>query len=650
MHLRSLLAIGPLLGLTAAALAAPAAPVWDNAADIPKSEAVVLKPAGTSPADITRFLMVRKASRPSLSPDGTRLAYRTSTTGVPQIWVVDTTGGAPRQITFGGGVTDHLWAPDGKSILYGADNAGDERETYRLISADGTSEHRALPFTRSFTAIGDFSSDGGQVVFSSTERNGRDFDVYVTDLGTGSTRMVLEGRFGFFARGWQPGGDLVVVAETRGEDAVDVHLLDVASGKVETIFAPDVAANYSGFAWLPDGSGFYVATDQDRDFAGLAFYDLGARELSFIETPDFDVGNVAISGDGRYLAWTTNEDGFSRLHVHDRGEENSVAVAGLPDGVFRLTWARQAPVLAIEATGPGLPGDIWTWDGRRGETRRATRSATAGLDMAALVSPESVRFEARDGVGLHGLLYLPRDGAAKPPVVMRVHGGPTAQARPVFRPVVQYLVGKGIAVLDVNVRGSTGFGKTFARLDNQRLRPNAVRDLVDALAWLGDDGRVDAGRAAVMGGSYGGYMVNAVLGEYSDAFVAAVSYVGVSDWVRALEGASPALKASDRVEYGDITDADDRAFFTELSPITRAGRIKVPMLVEHGANDPRDPVTESDRLVKMVRASGVEVEYLRFADEGHNVRKLSNRVTLYRRVADFLERHLIGGDREAAAR
>jgi dipeptidyl aminopeptidase/acylaminoacyl peptidase len=262
--------------------------------------------------------------------------------------------------------------------------------------------------------------------------------------------------------------------------------------------------------------------------------------------------------------------------------------------------------------------------------------------MDRMVVPEHLSFPARDGTTLHGLLYLPREpepGPA-PPVLLSVHGGPTSQARPGFRAAHQYLLTRGIAVFDLNYRGSTGYGKDFARANDGRERAVEYLDMADAVAWLGEEGLVDPDRAAVMGGSYGGYLTMAAVTRLPEVFEAGVAFVGVSDWVTALEGASPQLKASDRIEYGDIDDPEDRAFFASISPLAYVDGDEAPVMVLHGANDPRDPVTESDQFVRAIREEGGEVEYLRFPDEGHGIRKLENRIIAYRRIADFLEREL----------
>jgi dipeptidyl aminopeptidase/acylaminoacyl peptidase len=637
-----------LLALTTAALipGMAAASDWPHAGDIPAAEPVTVGLAGERPADIVRYLLAEGAKAAQLSPDGRRVAFEWAVTGEPQLWIVDAAGGWPRQVTFGGAITFFRFAPDGRNLLVGRDTQGNEREGYYLISTDGSKERQLLPLSDAFRQFGMFSADGRRFIYSSTERNGVDFDIYTGDVASGETRRVLEGSFGFFPVSWQPHGELVIVSETRGEDANDLYLLDVATGELEPLFRPAVAASYQEFAWLPDGSGFFLATNHDREFAGLAFYDLEERRLEFIETPEADIDNVGLSGEGRYLAWTVNEGGWSKLHAVERATGEVLDVPELPEGVYTLEFARAAAKLGVLISGPRTPGDVWTWDLAGGGHAQSVESSLGGLSAEDFVAPLSLRYPARDGVGLHGLLYLPPHGVAdsSPPLVISVHGGPTSQARPSFSPSTQYLVNQGIAVFAVNVRGSTGFGKTFTRLDNQEKRLDSVRDLVDTVAFLSRDDRVDTSRIAVTGGSYGGYMVNAVLGAYPGVFDAGVSMVGVSDWVRALQDASPALKASDRIEYGDIHEQEWQAFYEKNSPINLVEDIRVPLLVQHGANDPRDPVSESDRFVTAIRDAGGSVEYLRFPDEGHSLTKQSNRVIFYRHMAGFLERHLVHAD------
>jgi dipeptidyl aminopeptidase/acylaminoacyl peptidase len=263
--------------------------------------------------------------------------------------------------------------------------------------------------------------------------------------------------------------------------------------------------------------------------------------------------------------------------------------------------------------------------------------------------------EARDGVTLQGLLYLPRDDARRgdgpPPVVFDVHGGPTAQSLASFSGSTQYLVNRGIAVFRPNIRGSTGFGHTYVTLDDREKRLDSIRDLVDMLEFFREDGRVDADRAVVRGGSYGGYAVNAVLANHPDAFMAGVSLFGVADWVTALEVASPALKASDIVEYGDIQEARWQEFYGKYSPIRQADNIKVPVLYSHGVNDRRVEIYETEVMVRTLRGNGIDAPYIRFRDEGHGWRNLDNRLFYGRREAEFLERQFgiaQAGDDESA--
>lgn len=609
--------------------------------DIVKAEPVSLASAQNGQPDITRFLLVRSPRGAVLSSDGTDVAWISDVTGLPQVWTMPAAGGFPNQLTYGSGVDWLVPGPAGQ-WLYGADTDGDERVGMYLLSGDGTSERTIVDKSPAFLWFGAWSNDGRRFAYSSTGRNGTDFDIYVADVETGRSRLVYEGRGGFYATAWQPGGDLIAVGERRG-GGNNLHLVNAASGKLVTVFEPETISDYSSIAWTPDGSGFYLSTNQSADHHEIAYYNVSERRLRTIIKPGFDIGQVALSPDGRYLVWTTIETGFSHLHARDLTIGRDITVPSLPAGTMSVRFADESPMLLISANSPTTAGQVLAWDlAATGASARVLVPTDApGLDLARMVVPEPVCFAARDGAPLTGLLYLPAvpADARKPPVYLRLHGGPSSYASPGFLADVQYLVARGIAVLDFNYRGSTGQGKAFAALNDREKKVDEVGDLADAVAWLRATGRVDGSRIAVGGGSYGGYLTNQALGTYPDMFVAGVSIVGVSDWVTALEQASPGLKAADKLEFGDIADPAVRAFFAKLSPINNVAKITKPMLVMHGANDPRDPVTESDRLVEGIRANGGEVTYLRFPDEGHGITRLANRVHGYRRIAAFLEEH-----------
>lgn len=608
--------------------------------DVPTARPVAVGLAGAPTPDLVRYLMVRGAVGARLSPDGRSLAYLSNVTGEPQIWIVPAVGGAPKQLTFGSTVNSVNWTPDGSALLYAADTAGDEQQGFYLLSPDGLHERVLIPKAEAYRQFGGFSSDGRRFIYSSTERNGRDFDVYVGDVATGQTRLVHQGSFGVYVAAWQPDGDLVVLSETRGEDGADLSLLNLATGEVRSLIKPDVPSANEEVVFTPDGKGFYLITNVDRDFRAIGHYDLASGELKIVEQDDHELEQMTLSKDGRWLGWTSNEDGFDSLHVRDLSTGRDVAIPDLPHGNLGLAFADDAPVAMVNVSASDAVAEPMVWNLMDGSISRPVRTNWAGLDPATMSKPEAVRFTGRDGTALSGLLYLPAPAAdgSKPPLILRLHGGPSSQARPGWNGSTQYLVARGMAVLDFNYRGSTGFGKAFAMLNDKRLRPNELGDLEDAVAYVRGTGQVDADRVAVMGGSYGGYLTNAAVGTYPKLFDAGVSMVGVMNWVSALEGASPALKASDRVEYGDIDNPADRAFFASISPINNIDRVRTPLVVVHGANDPRDPTTESDMLVRGVRANGVDVLYLRFADEGHGVSKVANQVHMWNAIGDFLTR------------
>lgn len=624
-------------------------PKTPNENDIPRPVQAELTLAGSSQPDILRYLNVRMAKDPSLSPDGKQLAFNSSITGIPQLWVVESKSGWPKQLTFGESVTFHKWSPTGEWIIYGTDLGGNEQEGYYLISPDGSIEVELLPPSNTFRVFGDFTRDGKKIAYSQSEGGDNpSFDVHLLDIASRKSSLAFQGRPGLYVQSWRPDGGAVILSEAVGEDAENIYLFEIENKRLTTLFRPDDPSGYKSFSWVPDGSGFYLTSNQGREFLNLAFYEVETGELNFLEDQPYDVTEVTLTNDGKFLAWIGYENGYSKIHCSRMNTKlpphvsNQLEAPLIPKGIYNLRWSASSHFAAIFVQNPQVAGDIWSWDADSNETYRSTLSATAGLDMNTMIIPDHYDFKARDGLTIHGLLYLPhkKTGDSPPPVLLSVHGGPTIHAKPVYEPEFQYLLEKGIAVFDLNYRGSTGYGKTFARLNDKRLRALEYLDMADAIDWLGGKGLVDSTRAGVMGESYGGYLTMAAMARLPGTFKAGIALVGVSNWISALEGASPQLKASDRYEYGDINDPDDRKFFTEISPVTYVDNITSPIMVIHGANDPRDPPTESDQFVQAIRENGGMVEYLRFPDEGHAIRKLSNQIIEFQRIADFLELHL----------
>ena len=605
--------------------------------DVPHPAPVAVGLAGAAAPDVTRFLLAQGPSEARLSPDGTQLLYVSAVTSKPQLWIVDTAGGAPRQLTFGLGVDGGEWSPDGARIVYAADRGGNERYGFYSITPDGRHEAELVAQSPAFTAFGDFIAGG--IAYATAAHDGRSFDTWFAPLAGGRPRELLRGRMGLYPARADPRGTAIAMVEARGEDGRNLTLLDVATGRERVLRRPAEPAFYAPDAWTPDGRGLYVVTNDGRDFNAVTLLDVATGQSRIVEAPPHDVSGADLSADGRHLAWQTDEHGFYRVHVRDLRTGRLLPTPALPAGVTAIRFARGVPVLAVTVVGPRTPGEVWVWDCRTGRARRVVAPNPAGIDLTALTLPTPVAFAARDGVALSGLLYQPAAAHGPVPVFLRLHGGPSSHARADWKPDVQYLGARGIAVLDFNYRGSTGAGRAAAHLNDRRLRPNEIGDLLDAVAWIKRQRGLDGERIAVGGASYGGYLTNAVVGRHPGVFVAAVSEVGVADWPRNLRNASPRLKASDRLEYGDIDDPADQAFFASISPMNDAARVRTPMLVQSGANDPRNGADELDAYVAAIRAGGGTVAYRRYENEGHVMRDMADIVDFYRAKAAFLEAH-----------
>lgn len=584
------------------------------------------------------YVLASGALSAQISPQGDFVALLSAKSGERQIYVGPPDGSEWQQITNGSGVTFFDVLPSG-DILYGSDNNGDERENYFLWDAESRDATLILPATeKGFRSYGAASGNGNMIAYASTERNGLDFDIYTMDLASGETQRVYEGKYGNFVEAVNFYASKIILSETVGEDADKLFVLDVEKGERRLLSDPTPRANHTDAGiYFGEKDVIRLATNESSEFASFRYlatnprYPVNGQMKAGMESADIE--QLESCGEGGPLLFTINRDGYSELYFRYLSQP----MIDLPKGVYRTDCNRN-DIAVVHISGPDIPGDVYRLDLRSGDVERIYTSGYGKLEKTSLVTPTSLRMPARDGVEVQGLLYMPQDSAdEKPPVVFLVHGGPTAQARPSYNPTAQYLLSRGIAVFQTNVRGSTGFGRTYTTLDDREKRLDSIRDLVDMLGSPELASKVDTDRAAVVGGSYGGYAVNAVLSEYPDAFVAGVSLYGVADWVTALEIASPALKASDLIEYGDINDLKWRAFYTEHSPIRNADKIRVPVLFSHGAMDPRIDIAETETMVRALRANGIDAPYIRFPDEGHGWRKIDNQLYYQRRQAEFLE-------------
>lgn len=610
----------------------------------PSSESLSISLAGEKSADISRyFAVLNQAPRNvSLSYDGKTIAFIWSITGKEQLWSMPVEGGQPKQLTFGNGVTFYRWAKDQNNIIYGADNNGDEQEAYYLISADGHQESLVLPsVSGGFRVFGDFM-DENTIVYASSERNKLDYDIYQADLTNGDSKLLLFGKMGLFAHSVSPDGKQIIVSELVGEDSDNLYVVTVGTNHLKPLSVPKRRAAHTrgGISWTNDSKGFYLSSNLDSNYSSLRYYRLGEGFSTLIKAKG-DIEYVELCGkDNRFLLWSVNQGGYSELFLKDNETHKINALAENSKGVINVSCNANVNKAVISVNGWKNPGEVIVVDLEKRVEQTVFQTNMAGIDSDNLIEPKSIIMNARDGVQLQGLLYLPKPETVKgeglPPVVFSVHGGPTSQSRPIFSPQAQYLLGRGIAVFYPNVRGSIGFGHTYVTLDDQKNRLHSIRDLVDMLNFLKKDGSVDTERAVIRGGSYGGYAVNAALANYPGNFIAGISLYGVSDWVTALQIASPALKASDLIEYGDINDVKWFEYYSKNSPIRQANEIDVPVLYSHGVRDPRVDISETEVMVKTLRKNGVRADYIRFLDEGHGWRKFENKLFYAREEARFL--------------
>lgn len=615
--------------LLAAAALLPVAPAH---AEAPKPAALVadgIPPVpDTIPADMRAYAEYRTAAVQGWDAKSGALIVSTRFANTPQLHTVAAPKMARRQITFEAEPVTGLPAPVGNMLLVQKDNGGDEfYQIYRFD--DGNLQ--LLTDGKSRNEFGSYSQDGKLIGYSSTRRNGTDSDLYVMNpADPKSDRLVAQIKGGGWAiAGFSPDNRTALVIQYVSVQKSNLWLLDVRSGKLRPLGDHAKAVSYGGLDYAPDGQ-VWVTSDEGSDFQRLGTID--AKTGAFTpRTPEaaWDVESFEIARDGSYIAYVTNEKGNSRLHLLDPKTGAVRDARNLPVGVIGDLHAGPDGRLAFTMSSAKVPTDAFTLSPVSLEATRWTESETGGLDPALNPEPQLVEVKSFDGQTVSGFLYRPdpKKFPGKRPLIFNIHGGPEGQFTPAFRGSGNYLTNElGVAVFLPNVRGSTGFGKRFVGLDNGPFkREDSVKDIGAFLDLLQKDPKLDAAKMAVSGGSYGGYMCYASAIRYGDRFKAADCIVAISNFVTFLENTQSYRRDLRRVEYGDERDPAQRAKLTEISPLTSVDKLKIPLLVVTGSNDPRVPESEASQIVAAVRAKGGTAWHLIGKNEGHGFRKKENR-------------------------
>jgi dipeptidyl aminopeptidase/acylaminoacyl peptidase len=580
-----------------------------------------------------------------LTPDGERVLFVSNISGQFNLWSAELDGGWPEQLTtfLDNSVRGVAVREDG-TILFHADRDGDEfHQLYRIPAEGGWPEQLTdLPQVQHELSPASWAPDGKSFAFSGNRRTPTDGEVYIWREGEAEPRYLFgEGMYAF-AVSFSPDGSKLLAVEFRSNTDISIWVVDVASGDAVEATPHDADAKFLPGPWKSDGSGFFLLTDEGREFSGLAFHTLATNTREWIETPEHDIDELAGSANGRVLAWIENVDGWGKVHVRDLERGADLPEPKLPPGTASMlgsgmSLSLDGSRLALVWDQPSRPAEVFVVDTATGDALPVTEMRAAGLSALELREPDLIRYESFDGRQIPAWLYRP-DGGGPSPFAVLIHGGPEAQERPVYRPYVQYLVSRGIGVLATNIRGSTGYGKTYQKLIHHDWGGGDLEDWRHAAEWLKAQPFVDSDRLAVLGGSYGGFATLTCVTRLPEYWRAAVDIVGPANLVTFVRAVPPQWLRFVAEWVGDPDTEEE--FLRERSPITYVDQVQAALLVLQGAKDPRVVKAESDQMVERLRELGREVEYVVFDDEGHGFTRYANEVHAYRLTCEWLESHL----------
>ena len=597
---------------------------------------------------IEQFMATTRLGGASFSSDETSILFHSNKTGIFNVYSMSVTGGEAKQLTNSTKESTFAvsWFPNDERFLYRYDKGGNENEHLYLRELDG-SERDLTPGEKTKTQFYAWSQDRNSFFFGTNTRDPKFFDVFEMTVADLKPTLIYKDETGYAFGAISNNKKFIAFGKPGSSTAdSDVYLFNTETKEMKNITAHSGDVGNEPATFDPSSKYLYYLSDEGSEFKGLVRYGLANGEKVPVEKPTWDVSFMWFSKTGNYHVIGTNEDARTKVRVYDKtGKE--VALPPLPEGdITGIRFSDSETKMAFYHDGSRSPANLYVYDFATQKPAKLTESLNPEINAADLVDARVVRYKSFDGIEIPAILYQPRGATAqaKVPAIVRVHGGPGGQARMPYNAGVQYLVNHGYAVLDVNNRGSGGYGKTFYKADDQKHGREPLWDCVEAKKYLQTLDYVDGKKIGIMGGSYGGYMVLAALTFKPEEFNAGVDLFGVSNWVRTLQSIPPYWESERKSLYAEIGDPNSQLdMLKEISPLFHADKITKPLLVLQGANDPRVIKVESDEIVDAIKKKKGVVEYVVFDNEGHGFTKKANEIRGNKAILDFLDKYLKDG-------
>ncbi len=600
---------------------------------------------------IDQFLESTSLAGLSFAPDGSRLLVSSDASGVFNAYEYPVDGGEPLQLTDSTGDPRFVvgYLPDGERFLYMSDQGGDELDHVYVREPDGSATD-LTPGEGHKAVFYGWTPDRSAFFVGTNERDRKAFDVYEVTVDGFERSRLYRNDSDMGVAAVSPNRRYIALTENYSTSDSDIHLLDRETGETKNLTEHEGFEANRAIEFDPASETLLYVTDRGDEFRYLVAYDLASGEAAELVHPAWDVLGADYSDSGDYLSVWINNDARTEIRVYRTDSMERVDLPDLPEAeISGVEFSPDEDRIAFYASTPRSPRNLYVSDfgsdPQSAEVRQLSDTLNPTIDPEHLVAPEIVRFASYDGVEIPGLLYKPHEASPENevPALVWIHGGPGGQSRVGYREGLQYLVNHGYAIYAINNRGSSGYGKTFFRMDDQKHGEADLGDVVASKQMLLDTGWVEQGKIGVIGGSYGGYLTLAALTFRPEEFAVGVDFFGISNWVRTLESIPPWWESQREALYQELGNPEtDRERLRRISPLFHAEQIRRPLMVLQGANDPRVLQQESDEIVEAARANGVPVEYLVFEDEGHGFLNKDNRAEAYREALAFLDQYLKG--------